>query len=180
MGLGQTMLTAGLLVLLIMITISANRMLMDSSMTAYESESINIAADLAYSLITEATRKKFDENQLSYAGNVSVFTASTSFGPESGEALSVNPDVAPFQSVIKFDDLDDYHGYKRIVDGQSLKGFTITAKVSYVELNGSRQIVNTTAKRALKRIDVKVEHPFYMPMRPDSTRGFTITRILTY
>ncbi|MEK7669907.1 MAG: hypothetical protein AAB330_01575, partial [Bacteroidota bacterium] len=86
------MLTAGLLVLLIMITISANKMLMDSSMTAYESESINIAADLAYSLITEATRKKFDENQASYVGNVSVFTASTSFGPESGEALSVTPD----------------------------------------------------------------------------------------
>ena len=179
MGLGQTMLTAGLLVLLIMITISANKMLMDSSMTAYESESINIAADLAYSLITEATRKKFDENQASYVGNVSVFTASTSFGPESGEALSVTPDVAPFQSVLKFDDVDDYHGYSRIVDGQSLKGFKITAKVTYVTIS-SQQIVNTTSKRALKRLDVTIEHSLYMPMRPDSTRGFTITRILTF
>ena len=180
MGLGQTMLTAGLLVLLIMITISANKMLMDSSMTAYESESINIAADLANSLITEATRKKFDEGQANYGTlGVNAFTTASSFGPESGEALTTVPDVAPFQSVLKFDDVDDYHGYSRIVDGQSLKGFKITAKVSYVTLS-SQHIVNTTSKTALKRLDVTIEHSLYMPMRPDSTRGFTITRILTY
>ena len=97
MGLGQTMLTAGLLVLMIMITISANRMLMDSSMTAYEAESINIAADLANSLIMEATRKKFDEGQANYGTlGVNAFTAAASFGPESGEALSVTGERRPF------------------------------------------------------------------------------------
>jgi hypothetical protein len=171
MGLGQTMLTAGLLVLMIMITISANRMLMESSMTAYEAESINIAADLANSLIMEATKKRFDEYQGSY--NLASLTTATSFGPEAGEALSVTPDVAPFQSVLKFDDVDDYHGYTRIVDGQSMKGFKITAQVSYVMLS-SQQIQNTTTKTALKRLDVKVEHSTYIPA------GFTITRIVTY
>lgn len=176
MGLGQTMLTAGVLILMIMITISANRMLMESSMTAYEAESINIAADLANSLVMEATRKKFDENQAAYLTNpnVSVFTPASNFGPiESGEAFSPIPDVAPFQSVTKFDDIDDYHGYVRIVDGQSMKGFKITAQISYVTLS-SQQIMNTTLKTALKRIDVKVEHSTYIPA------GFTITRIVTY
>lgn len=173
MGLGQTMLTGGLLVLMIMITISANKMLMDSSKTAYEAESINIAADLANSLMTEATRKKFDELQANYAGNASAFTSSASFGPESGEALSVTPDVAPFQSVTRFDDLDDYHGYQRTVDGQSLKGFKITAQVNYV-VSRTNPNTNTTSKTLLKRIDVTVSHPVYIPS------GFSLTRILTF
>ena len=173
MGLGQTMLSAGFLVLMIMITISANRMLMESSQTAYEAESVNIAADLANALITEATRKKFDHNQASYVGNVNVFTASANFGPESGEVLSVIPDVAPFKSVSKFNDIDDYHGYVRNVDGQSLKGFVITAKVSYVKDRFTPD-QNVTYPTLLKRIDVTVTHPLYIPS------GFSLTRILTF
>jgi len=180
MGLGQTMLTAVLLIMVIIISISANKMLMDSSLTTYESESVNIASDLANSLMAEVTRKKFDENQANYGSQgTNAFTIPSGFGPlEASEAFSPIPDVAPFKSLTKFDDIDDYHGYVRIVDGQSMKEFKITAQVSYVTLV-SQQIQNTTTRTALKRIDVTVSHPLYIPI--DSTHsGFTLTRILTY
>lgn len=169
------MLTAGFVVLLIMLTISSNRMLMESQQTTYEAESIDIAADLANSLMMEATRKKYDENQAAYLTNpnVSVFTSSSSFGPtEFGEEVSPIPDVVPFKSVSKFDDVDDYKGYRRVVDGQTIKGFSVTANVYY--LASRTNLTKTTSKTVLKRIDVTVTHPLYIP------NGFMISRILTY
>ena len=172
MGLGQTMLTAGFVVLLIMLTISSNRMLMESQQTTYEAESVDIAADLANSLMMEATRKKFDENQANYTGSASAFTAAASLGPESGEAVSPLPDLAPFESATKFDDIDDYKGYTRTVDGQTIKGFSVTANVYY--LVSRTNLTQTTTKTLLKRIDVTVSHPLYIP------NGFIISRILTF
>ncbi|MBI3005407.1 MAG: hypothetical protein HYY49_08320 [Ignavibacteriales bacterium] len=167
------MLTAGFVVLLIMLTISSNRMLMESQETVFEAEAIDIAADLANALMTEASRKKFDENQANYGTNgVNAFTSSSNLGPESGEALSSLPDVAPFQSVSKFDDVDDYNGYTRRVDGQTITGFIVSVKVYY--LVSRTNLTQTTSKTMLKRVDVKAEHPNYLPS------GFTITRIMTF
>lgn len=180
MSLGQTMLTAGFVVLMIMLTISSNRMLMESSQTVLESEAIDIAADLANSLLIEATRKKFDHYQANYGYyGVSAFTSPSSLGPESGEALTTLPDTTPFQSVSRFNDVDDYNGYTRIVDGQLIKGFKLQATVYY--LASRTDLTQKNSKTVLKRIDVLVTHPQYLPRDTVRNRGgITLTRIMTY
>src|SRR5574341_1456173 len=167
------MLTAGFIVLLIMLRISSNRMLMESQQTTYESEAIDIAADLANSLLTEATKKSFDEKvDYTVAQSASNMTSVGSLGSETGESFSPVPDVAPFQSVSKYDDVDDYKGYRRTVDSQTMKGFLLTADVYYVTQSNTDQA--SSSQTFFKRIDVRVTHPTYIP------NGFTLSRIMTY
>jgi hypothetical protein len=157
---GQTMVTAAFFVLLIASVITANRMIGSSTTTTYEGDARNLAVDLARSVVNEAYRLKFDENSVDSLYQTSTdFTAANSLGPDAGETISPLPDVAPYQSYAKYDDVDDYNGYSRIVDAGALQGFKVTVSVYYVS---STTFAKSSTQTVLKRIDVSVEQPTYL------------------
>ncbi len=92
MGTGQTMITAGFFVLLIASVISANRMIRESTTNTYEGDAVNLAVDIAKSVISEAYRKKFDEKQIGSVYQAATdFTAPSALGPSSTETIATLP-----------------------------------------------------------------------------------------
>lgn len=181
MSLGQTAITAAFLVLLIMIVINANRLLLGSAEATYESQAIEIATDAVQQLIVEATSKKFDtvvpyyekKKKDSYLRSTSEFTASSSLGPDAGEAFTL-PDTGNYKSLTTYDDLDDYNNYTRIYNGSEITGFVITSTVYYVTAPTSAPpLAQTTSKSGYKRVNVNVSHPLYL-------NGITFNRITAY
>jgi len=165
------MLTAAFLALLMMLAVSANRMLVDSSSSYYSSKALEIGTELAQNLIDEATRKSFDDLQnYSYYQSPSELTAPGSLGPSSSELFSL-PDVAPYQSPSRYNDVDDYNGYQRLCDASEISGFIVSASVYYVTASDPDSAAGS--QTYFKRIDVSVEHPLYLPK-------VTFSRIVTY
>ncbi|MGH2569433.1 MAG: hypothetical protein ACRDGA_13930 [Bacteroidota bacterium] len=157
---GQTMVTAGFFVLLIAAVISANRMIGESTSTTYEGDAMNMAVDIARSVMNAAYRKKFDENAIdSVYQAASDFTAPASLGPSSSEIISPWPDQVPYKSPGLYDDFDDYNGYVRTVDAAALKGFIVTVQVYYVD---ESKFLKSNVQTYFKRIDISVEHPTYL------------------
>ena len=160
MGGGQTMVTAGFFVLLIASVITANRMIGESTTTTYEGDARNLAVDIARAVMNEAYRKKFDEKSIDSVYQTTIdFTAPASLGPDAGEAISTLPEVAPYMSGSKFDDIDDYNGYSRIVNAGNLNGFKISIAVYYVD---GTSYAKSSVQSYFKRIDVSVEQPTYL------------------
>src|SRR5437870_4607248 len=116
------MLTMGAIVLFTVFLLSANSILLDNSKIADESEYTLTAVALAQSVIDEAKMKSFDEAGI---GKVLTsrdsLTAPHSLGTDTKTERVTGIDVANstgFQSMQKFDDVDDYDKYMRRVDTQ--------------------------------------------------------------
>jgi hypothetical protein len=174
MNLGQTMITMGMFILLVMSVISANRMLMQNAETALQTEALTESATIANDLFAEAQSKKFDANVSDtdsgnlVQGDFSAPTAS-GWGPLSAFAL---PDSSYYghapQSVAStsYRSIEAYNGYTRYVDadtnnGIRIGGYRLTVRVSYV--NPSNPDVKVNYQTFFKRIEVDVEHPQYLP-----------------
>jgi len=180
MGLGQTMLTAAVLILLQILTIGANRMLMESAQTSYESEAISIAADLANTLLDEIGRKDYNANvRYDIYQQTSDFTASSSFGPNASEAFALPDTSSPYKSIAHYSDVDDYHNYERVARGVTIKGFLLTVKVYYVSSNNPGNV--TSGSTYTKRVEVTVSHSIYLPINPaDGKNGIKIIGTFRY
>ena len=163
MGLGQTMLTAAVLILLTMLTISANRMLMESAQTSYESEATSMAGDLANSLLAEIGRKDFDANvTYDHYQNNAEFNAPGSFGPNASEAFAFPDTSTPYKSIARYSDVDDYHNYQRIANGPTINGFLLNVNIVYV--SSSLPGVQASTPTYTKRVEVTVTHSIYLPV----------------
>jgi hypothetical protein len=173
MNLGQTMITMGMFILLVMSVISANRMLMQNAETALETEALTESATLANDLFAEAQSKKFDANvSASDEGNLTQgdFSAPTAsgWGPLSVFSL---PDSSYYghtpRSVtsIAYGSIEAYNGYTRYVgadtnNGIRIGGYQLIVRVFYV--NPSNPDVKVNYQTFFKRIEVDVEHPQYL------------------
>ncbi|MFQ5800071.1 MAG: hypothetical protein ACE5H0_15450 [Bacteroidota bacterium] len=172
MNMGQTMLTLAALVLVSIAVLNANRMIVDSDQEMYEGEALDLAVSYAEGILEEIATKRFDENALdSTYQDPSEFTSASALGPESAESFTPWPDVAPWNSISMFDDVDDYDGYDRTVDSERLRGFKLTAKVYYVTETNLDQ--ESSVQTYLKRVEVNVEHPSYLEKA-------TFATVLTY
>ncbi|HEY4611613.1 MAG TPA: hypothetical protein VII11_01355 [Bacteroidota bacterium] len=157
---GQTMITGAFFLLLITSVISANRMIGESNATTYEGDAVNLAVDVARSVLAETYRKKFDANYIdSVYQAASAFTSPNALGPATSEVFTPSPDVAPFQSFARYDDVDDYNGYQRTVDAAGVKGFKVSVSVYYVNPD---TFAKSTTQTYLKRVEVSIEHATYM------------------
>ena len=174
MGLGQTMLTVGFLVLLTIAVINANKLIVDKDESYYKAEAYKQASLLANSLITEIQTKKFDSQyNASYTGMqpTSQFDPPSAMGPGTTASNYVNPggaaDTYPYKSVrgdnptYYFDDVDDYNGYIRSANTSTLTGFTLTVSVYYVYPSNTDLKSNWSAQYT-KRIDVTVSNSKYL------------------
>ena len=177
MNLGQTMITMGMFILLVMSVISANRMLMENTATGLQTEALRESATIANDLFSEAQSKKFDENADSSGSQAQSAFSSPSggsgseWGPSNAErsAVGTMPDSSRtnnFHSLAAFDDVDDYNGYTRTINadttnGIRIGGYLVTVRVYYVDPSNTELAVNH--QTFFKRIEVDVEHAQYLP-----------------
>jgi len=173
MNLGQTMLTAGMLMLLVVTVISANRMINENTQAQYQTEALTTSASLANDLLLEIMTKKFDEKSdtLGYqaTGSFSEYNKA-GWGPKAGEQavcpLPDSSDTGAFKSIAAYDDVDDYDGYSRttLVTGGlwGLNGvrFHLTVVVYYV--NPGTPDTKTTSRTFFKRVAVTVQQDQYL------------------
>lgn len=157
---GQTIISAGLIVLVTIAVINANRLVINSQTTKMEAQARLEASDIAMEIITEARLRKYDE----YADTVfyqatSAFTHYSSLGPESGESFTL-PDTLPYRSPGRYDDYDDFNGYRRKVSTTTLTGYNVWCKVYYATQTYPDKL--TTSKTYVKTLEVYVSHPLYL------------------
>jgi hypothetical protein len=173
MNLGQTMITMGMFVLLVMSVISANRLLMQNSETTLATEALTESATLASDLFAEAQSKKFDRyDDGSGTQNQGMFSApgGSSWGPLGTFPL---PDSSYYGHIphsaalgTPYDYIEAYNGYTRYVDadtnnGIKIGGYRLTVRVAYVD--PANPDVAVGHQTFFKRIEVDVEHPQYLP-----------------
>ncbi len=157
---GQTIISAGLIVLVTIAVINANRLVINSQTTKLEAQARLEASDIAMEIITEARTKKFDEEvDGTDWQSVDEFKEDWELGPDGSEAFTL-PDTNPYQSIVRYDDYDDYHGYRRNVTTTTMTGYEVKCVVVYV--NRTAPDTKTTSETYLKTLTVYVSHPLYL------------------
>ncbi len=156
MNLGQTMLSAGALVLLTILVINAHRMVVQSGDAALSAEAAQIGIDLAQSLMDEIQTKKFDQfaDESGYQPT-SEFTEAAALGPGAGESFTL-PDTALYRSIGKYNDVDDYNGYSRNASVGQFHGFHLSVTVVYVRDDNPDVVVGY--RTYTKRVQVTVSN----------------------
>jgi hypothetical protein len=161
---GNMMLTIAALVLLTTFILSSNKIIVQNKKLDYESEYIITAIGLGQSIIDEAKEKAFDEIAVSgSAVTIAKLTACSNLGAESGEIITSLPDKTTgsinYQSFSKFDDIDDYNNYTRIVTTPRAGNYTIKAQVKYVDQMNPESIASTPTFS--KKMTVMVSSPYF-------------------
>jgi len=170
MGLGQTMITLGMFILLIMSVISANRMINENLQAQLETQAMATSATLANDLLLEIVGKRFDGivdstrlvSGICATSEFSTYTATllgTGWGPTATEQANCpQPDssyTGAFKSIAAFNDIDDYDWYQRIVTANGITGFKLTVVVYYVA-SGTPDTKTTSTKTNFKRVQITV------------------------
>ncbi len=171
MGLGQTMVTAVAFAALTVMFVNAYRVLADADRELLKAEAYRTAVDLGQSLLSEIATKKYDQNftppYYTTSGSsqniCNSFTAYNALGPEMGEPRFITTsDVSPFQSISKYNDIDDYNGYTRLTDPTNGLGrFRDSVIVYYVQMTNPPTTV--LAKWWTKRVEVWVTNDQWLP-----------------
>jgi hypothetical protein len=192
MGLGQTMLTVGFLVLLTFAVVSINKMVVDKDQSFYEKEVLKQSGTLADALFEEIATKRFDEKadtafvgiQDSLAFNLPANLgldwsywyltnngSSWRLGADERWTVSL-PDVVNsrfrFRSFSnaddRYDDIDDYKGYVRTADSGPFKGFRIWVDVEYVNFNFATQTYTSspTKQTHYKKVQISIYNGNYL------------------
>lgn len=165
MNSGQMMFILGAFAMLSMLALNVNRTMIGSLVLGLEMESTLNALSIGQSMLDEVLQKNFDEKTISkIAYNYSDVTLASNLGPEPGELITgVDSAYASagtfhdFQSKLKFNDVDDYKGYKRIVKDSRLGYFEVTDSIKYVQ-ESEPDAASSTAT-FYKMIVVVVRHP---------------------
>lgn len=158
---GQTIISAGLIVIVTIAVINANRLVVNSQTTKLEAQARLEASDIAMEIITEARTKKFDEliDGTDWQ-DVSEFTSNSNLGTDGTGETITPPDVEPYLSRSRFDDFDDYKGYLRTASSSTLSGYSVSVDVFYVTRTSPD--TKTTSRTYLKKMTVYVTHPLYL------------------
>jgi hypothetical protein len=180
MNSGQGMLVIGAFALLATLTLSINRTLLSTTNLGFEMESTLNALSFAQSMMDEILLSDFDEQTTTGVKvyNASDFRALASFGPDAGTYVGSSATVeqaitwydtvitagnilagtitTDFKSKVYYDDVDDYHDYKRYADDEKMGRFTIRDTVQYVNEDYPDDAVTTQTQH--KRIIVNIQH----------------------
>ncbi len=160
---GQTIISAGLIIIVTIAVINANRLVVTAETSKLESLARLQSADIAMALITEARMKKFDKNvKEDEYQSVDKFKSPNDLKRDGGvEDDFEYPDTAPFQSVGAFDDFDDYNDYHRTVTTSNISGYQVNCKVYYS--TQSSPDIDANTQTYFKTLEVYVSHPQYLP-----------------
>lgn len=160
MGTGQMLSVLGALMLLSMVSLGINAMILSKTTTMLEAEASLNAISLAQTMIDEIQTKPYDAATVSAkVYDASDFTAAGSLGPNGATEVPYvpQPDVStPFKSVKYYNDVDDYHLYRRTAFTPILGNFTLLDSIYYVK--ESNPSTKSTTQTFYKKIVVKVTH----------------------
>ena len=181
MNLGQTMITLGMFILLMMTVISANRILIENAKTATQTDALASASVLSNNLFAEIMRKPFDQNVVIDTTAATwrqdttgiKISSESSLSPYNGSKWGVRgrltlPDDTTgnngnYRSRTILKDIDDYDGYSRtarvvIRPGETVS-YTIAVTVYYVVW--SAPDVLTSTQTFFKKVGVTVTQSQY-------------------
>jgi hypothetical protein len=192
MGLGQTMITLGMFILLIMTVISANRMLMENSTAQLQTEALASSSLIASDLLNEILSKPFDQQvvidttatswlqdttgtKVTLESNLSVSDGSQ-WGVRRLVTLPDSSYTGNYNSKTGLKDIDDYDGYTRIANQGNITGFTVAVLVDYVVYTSPD--VPTSTKTWFKRVKITISHPLYLTS--DNKMIPVFTAVATY
>lgn len=159
------MFVLGAFAMLSMLALNVNRTMIGSLVLGLEMEATLNALSVGQSMLDEMMQKEFDQktvNKVAYTYD--EITAPAYLGAESGESISGYDSAYTsggtfhdFQSKLKFNDVDDYKGYRRKVWDSRLGYFTVTDSVYYVSETSPDQ--TSASATFYKVLVVVVEHP---------------------
>lgn len=165
MNSGQSFLVIGAFAIFSTMTLNINGSLVGTSTLGLEMEATLNAISISQTMMDEILTRDFDQETLadarvsSYAG----LTSSANLGPDgSSEQISGDHGIdtssaGNFESLTKFNDVDDYSRYTRKTWNPRFGWFTVGIRISYVnEDNPSEALSNQTF---YKCITVTVTHP---------------------
>jgi hypothetical protein len=149
MGLGQTMLSIFAMALLGTVILMMNNSALGSGTAVETTQYLIMATSLGISQIESASGKAFDQNTVS-SDIASPASLTVNLGPETGETEAT------------FNDYDDYNGFTKWVNGDTVNfrsaNFLVQDSVDYVSLSGNT-IVKSSARTYHKRLRVWVSSP---------------------
>jgi hypothetical protein len=159
------MITLGMFILLIMSVISANRMINENLQAQLQTQAMATSATLANDLLLEILKTRFDASSDTLGSqSTTAFTDAGSLGPNATEVANCpQPDssyTGAFRSIAAYSDVDDYHGYRRIVTANGITGFKLDVVVYYVA-SGTPD-TKTTSSTFFKRVQVTVTHDQFL------------------
>jgi len=166
MNTGQVILVVGALTLLSMLALSINTTILNAYVTSYDSEATIDAISVGQAMIDEILTQDFDSVTVTSRtlSSPSQCTPPSRLGADlDSEKTVIKDSTEPFQSQIKFNDIDDYNNYSRIVATPHLGKFTVVDTVYYVQ--GSSLDVKSSTQTWFKKILVTIKHPnLYRPV----------------
>lgn len=191
MNTGQMMLVIGAFSMLSILALSFNRTMLGSLQLGLEMQATLNGLSIAQSMMDEVLPRSFD--QAATSGTViyqmSLMTAPNALGPEGAEIFLMTqadfdssywdgPTFYDFKSKSRFNDVDDYNGYRRLVFDSRLGYFSVYDTVKYCsEFQPDR---DTTSQTYYKKVTVVVTHPNLPRTETDTSkiilRGLAIYR----
>ncbi len=169
------MLVIGAFAMLSLLTLSINATIITTLSLTAESEMILNAHAFSQSMLDEILTRSFDENTTGTKRvyNFSELTPYGSFG-WNGLQERINYVDTTFDSRRKFDDIDDYQGYKRKVKNALGWTFNVIDSVHYVREHRDSADVISTSPTFYKRISVYV----YNDMLPKKANGDVVPLVM--
>lgn len=169
------MLILGAFALLSVLTLSVNQTLLSTQTIGLEMEANLTALSIAQSLMDEITTKEFDERTTTGLKIYSPeeMTEIGSLGPEVGETditwvdsayYNNNGSTAPydnggilvdFRSKTFYDDVDDYHGYRRKAYDNRMGYFDVAVRIAYVDEDTPDSVSSIRTNQKGIRISVR-------------------------
>lgn len=162
MNSGQTMMVILAMMLLGTLSLNVNRTLINTSSTSLEMEADLDAISYGQSLLDEIMNKAYDQKTAD-GTRIYVYSGMTPvnrLGPDLGETFTL-PDsnyTGAYLSQTKYNDVDDYKNYRRIITNPRLGNFTLTAMVEYVDEDDPDAVMSS--QTFYKRITVTVSSPY--------------------
>ena len=168
------MLVIGAFAMLSLLTLSINATIINTLSLTAESEMILNAHAFGQSMLDEILTRNFDEKTILYrAYGPNDLTPATSFGWDFA-IERINYVDTTYDSRRKFNDVDDYHKYRRKVKNALGWTFTLTDSVHYVKEHKDSVDVVSTSQTFYKRISVYV----YNDMLPKKANGEVIPLVM--
>ena len=166
------MLTIGSILLFGMFLSTSNKLMTGNSQIAAQNEYYIAGLSIAQSVIDEAKTKEFDENTVGkIVSSITGLTTVGSLGRDGGaEATVPSKDTlssrAPYSSTnkgyfsaVKFNDVDDYNGYIRIVNTPRAENYQVRVAVNYASATFPDSA--KASRTFCKTMTVKVTSPFF-------------------
>lgn len=165
------MLTIGSILLFGMFLSTSNKLMTGNSQIAAQNEYYIAGLSLAQSIIDEAKTKEFDQNTVGkIVSSITGLTTVGSLGRDGGAEAVPSRDTlssrAPYSatnkgyfSAARFNDVDDYNGYTRIVNTPRAENYQVRVTVNYASETSPDAL--KASRTFCKTMTVKVTSPFF-------------------